>query len=156
MTSLWQDIRYGFRGLRATPGFSALAVLTLALGIGAATTMFSVIQNVLVAPFPYKDADRIVAFDVHDVENARSGGRSAFPAAEFLEYLLIGIGMAAGLAASLAVTQVLTNQLEGISPRDPATYASVILVILVAGLAACWFPAMRATRIDPMTALRFE
>jgi len=86
MTSLWQDIRYGFRGLRATPGFSALAVLTLALGIGAATTMFSVIQNVLVAPFPYKDADRIVAFDVHDVENARSGGRSAFPAAEFLEY----------------------------------------------------------------------
>src|SRR5215831_18018202 len=86
MHSLWQDLRYGFRGLRATPGFTAMAVLTLALGIGAATTMFSVIQNVLIAPFPYKDADRIVAFNVHNLENARGGGRSFFPPAQFLEY----------------------------------------------------------------------
>jgi putative ABC transport system permease protein len=86
MTSLWQDLRYGFRGLRGTPGFTLLAILTLALGIGAATTMYSVIQNVLMSPFPYKDADRIVAFNVHNLENSRGGGRSAFPPAQFLEY----------------------------------------------------------------------
>jgi putative ABC transport system permease protein len=71
-------------------------------------------------------------------------------------FLLIGIGMAIGLAASLAAARVLTNQLEGISPHDPLTFVAVSLVIVLAGLAACWFPAMRATRVDPMIALRFE
>ena len=86
MRSLWQDLRYGLRGLRATPGFTLLAILTLALGIGAATTMFSVIQNVLIAPFPYQDADRIVAFNVHNLDNPSGGGRSIFQPVEFLEY----------------------------------------------------------------------
>jgi putative ABC transport system permease protein len=45
MLSIWRDIRYGLRGLRSAPGFSALAMITLALGIGAATTMFSVVTN---------------------------------------------------------------------------------------------------------------
>ena len=60
MTSIWQDFRYGLRGLRNQPGFTCLAVLALALGIGAATTIFSAIQNVLLDPFPYTDADRVV------------------------------------------------------------------------------------------------
>jgi putative ABC transport system permease protein len=71
-------------------------------------------------------------------------------------FLLLGIGMAIGLAASFAATRVLANQLEGISPHDPLTFVSVTLVISLAGLAACWFPAMRATRVDPIIALRFE
>src|SRR5215472_15314696 len=54
------DIRYGFRGLRRNPGFAAVAVLSLALGIGATTAMFSLIYAVLLHPFPYADADRIV------------------------------------------------------------------------------------------------
>jgi hypothetical protein len=45
--SVWRDVRYGLRGLRKQPGFAALAALTLGLGIGGATTIFSVIQNVL-------------------------------------------------------------------------------------------------------------
>jgi hypothetical protein len=53
MHAFWQDVRYGLRGLRNRPGFAVLAILTLALGIGAATTIFSVIQNVLLDPFPY-------------------------------------------------------------------------------------------------------
>ena len=58
--------------------------------------------------------------------------------------------------ASFAATRVLVNQLEGVSPHDPLTFVSVSLVISLAGMAACWFPAMRATRVDPMIALRFE
>jgi putative ABC transport system permease protein len=86
MHALWQDLRYGLRGLRNGPGFAILAILTLALGIGAATTIFSVIQNVLLDPFPYADAGRVAMIQIHDVASARPGGRSAFPVPEFLEY----------------------------------------------------------------------
>jgi len=86
MQSLWRDIRYGLRGLLANPGFSALAMVTLALGIGAGTTMFSVIKNVLLTPFPYKDADQIAAFDIHNLDSARPGGRSWLKAAEYLQF----------------------------------------------------------------------
>src|SRR3984885_376784 len=54
------DIRYGLRALRRNPGFAAVAVLSLALGIGAPTAMFSLIYAVLLHPFPYAGADRIM------------------------------------------------------------------------------------------------
>src|SRR5215469_15009399 len=54
------DIRYGLRALRRNPGFTAVAALSLALGIGATTAMFSLIHAVLLHPFPYADADRIM------------------------------------------------------------------------------------------------
>ncbi len=86
MLSIWHDLRYGLRGLRANPGFSALAMITLALGIGAATTMFSVIENVVMAPFPYRDAAQIAAFDIHDLDNGRPGGRTTLQAEEYLAF----------------------------------------------------------------------
>jgi len=61
MSSLWQDVRYGLRGLRKEPGFACLAVLTLGLGIGSATTIFSVIENVLLDPYPYLHIERNIA-----------------------------------------------------------------------------------------------
>ena len=86
MNSIWQDLRYGLRGLRQRPGFTALAVLALALGIGSVTTIFSVIDNVLLDPFPYKDANGIVTFWVHDAERSERGGRAFFSIPEVLDF----------------------------------------------------------------------
>ena len=86
MRGIWQDFRYGLRGLRKQPAFTLLAIVALALGIGAATTIFSVIQNVLLDPFPYTDAERMVQIMIHDVSNSRPGGRMYFPVPEFLDY----------------------------------------------------------------------
>lgn len=61
---LGQDLRYGFRTLRRSPGFTAAAVLVLALGIGANSAMFSVLYGVLLRPLPYPDADRIALVHV--------------------------------------------------------------------------------------------
>jgi putative ABC transport system permease protein len=86
MQWVWKDLQYALRSLRKQPAFSSIAILTIALGIGAATTMFSVIQNVLLDPFPYKDADRVVTFFIHDVTSSRPGGRGGFRLPEFLDY----------------------------------------------------------------------
>src|SRR5215217_3316590 len=60
METLIKDIQYGLRSLIKRPGFTAIAVLTLALGIGANTAIFSVVYSVLIKPLPFYRADRIV------------------------------------------------------------------------------------------------
>ena len=81
-----QDLRYGVRGLWRQPSFTLLAVLALTLGIGASTAIFSVIENVLLDPFPDVDTQRIVSIVIHDMKSSRPGGRSWVKLPEYLEY----------------------------------------------------------------------
>ena len=69
---------------------------------------------------------------------------------------LVGVGLFAGLAISLVLTRLLTRLLFGVSATDPLTFAMVALLLSAIALLACWLPARRATRIDPLVALRHE
>ena len=84
METLLPDIRYALRTLRKSRGFALVAVLTLALGVGASTAIFSVIENILMEPFPYPDAQRYMSILIHDTEQDEQQGRPAFSGAEFL------------------------------------------------------------------------
>ncbi|MGC2526280.1 MAG: ABC transporter permease [Candidatus Acidiferrum sp.] len=87
MGSLWQDFRYAGRNLRKSPGFAVVAMVTLALGIGASTAIFSVIENVLMEPFPYPDAKHFVSVQIHDTERNEPGGRGGYSGPEYLDYV---------------------------------------------------------------------
>jgi len=87
MGTLGQDFRYALRNLRKAPGFAAVAVITLALGIGASTAIFSVIDNILMEPFPYPDAQRFMSVQIHDSERSERGGRAGYIGPEFLDYV---------------------------------------------------------------------
>jgi ABC-type antimicrobial peptide transport system permease subunit len=68
----------------------------------------------------------------------------------------VAIGLTIGLAGALALTRLMTSLLFEVSPTDPATFGAVALCVIVATIFACYIPARRATKIDPLVALRYE
>ena len=78
-----RDVRFGLRGLSRTPGFTALAVISLALGIMATTAIYSVLHAVVLDPFPYKDVDRLMSVRISSP--ATRGGRIGYSIDQFLE-----------------------------------------------------------------------
>ena len=69
---------------------------------------------------------------------------------------IAAVGLGLGIAGALALTQVLSGLLFGVSPRDPLTFLVVPGALLLVALAACWIPARRAVRVEPVIALRGE
>ena len=86
LQAIIQDLRFSLRMLRKNPGFTAVAVLTLALGIGATTIIFSAIDSILIHPLIYKDADRLISWFIHDVSKPTQNGRGGFSLPEYMDF----------------------------------------------------------------------
>ncbi len=124
MTTLLQDLRYGLRMLLKHPGVSAVAVLTLALGIGANTALFSVVNAVLLRPLPYREADRLVSLWA----NVPDRGRWRATPANFLDWKKQNTTFA-DMSAYGASTMTLTGDGEPeqlLGTRASAGYFSVV------------------------------
>jgi putative ABC transport system permease protein len=155
MENLLQDLRYGWRMLARNPGFTAIAVLTLAIGIGASTAMFSVVDAVLLRPLPYQQPDRLVvvsetlpgmtmdevgvaAGEYQDYRD-RNHSFSQVAAYESAGFNLTGVGQP--LRVNAAALSASAFPLLGVSPElgrgftaDEERYGSGNVVVLSHGL----------------------
>jgi ABC-type antimicrobial peptide transport system permease subunit len=214
IAQLWQDARYGARMLMKRPGFTLIAALTLSLGIGANTAIFSLVnsigdpnqlrgqlresileldrsllvevstmrENMTLALLPARIAATllgslgllglslavvgiygVISYAVSQRTN-EIGLRMALGArpldirtlviGQGMKLTLIGIGL--GSAAALALTRLLTSMLIGVSPTDPLTFVTLATMFTLVALLACYIPAKRAMKVDPLVALRSD
>jgi len=102
MRTLFQDIRYGMRMLLKNPAMTTVAALTLALGIGANTTIFSAVNGLMLRPLPVANADRLVVFDGRAQGAANSFGQFPFPDFQDIRSQAAGFSDVLGYTLSLA------------------------------------------------------
>jgi len=124
----------------ALVGFAGFAILLAAVGI------YGVVA--------YAVSQRTREMGVRIALGARRGNVLRMILNQGFRLALTGVGL--GLAASFALTRLMTGLLFGVKPSDPPTFILVTAALLAVALAACWIPAHRATRIDPVVALRHE
>src|SRR5436309_6657441 len=86
METMWQDLRYGLRPLAQAPRFTAVAAIALALGIGANSAMFSVVDAILIKPLPYKDPHRLVM--IWEANPYRGDAKNVISPGNFLDWQL--------------------------------------------------------------------
>ncbi|WP_026442009.1 ABC transporter permease [Pseudacidobacterium ailaaui] len=118
MENLLQDLRYAARRLWKRPVFTVTAVLTLALGIGANTAIFTVVHSVLLAPLPYRDAGRIMALDTSFTNTGRIHSRVTGPDA-------VDVGRQ---ARSLEAVSLYNEGLLGVQLHDHAVFTPVTII----------------------------
>jgi predicted permease len=102
----------------------------------------------------YSASQRTNEIGIRMALGAQSADILKMVVSEGLGLVLVGLGI--GLAAALGLTRLMSNMLFGIKPYDPVTYTSAVVLLLAVAFVACFIPAHRSTRIDPMIALRYE
>lgn len=109
LEQLRQDLRFGLRGLAKSPGYSSVAMVTLAVGIGTTTAIFSVLYGVLISPYPYARSGEIWAPEIRDSKTGRGAG---FRMADYLE-----MSRLPGVASAMATRYSNTTLSGGVNPE---------------------------------------
>jgi putative ABC transport system permease protein len=128
MQTLLQDLRFGARMLLKKPGFTIVAVITLAL--------------------------RTREIGVRLALGADSRAVLMMVMKQGMRLTLFGVGI--GLIGGFALARLMKSLLFGVSPSDPLTFAATAVILALVAMLACYIPARRATRVDPLVALRCE